>query len=120
MAHAPALACGVVPTTILFIGDVVAAPGRRTVRALLPALREELELDFVVANGENAAGGVGITPNTAEDLFAAGVDAITLGNHTYRHREVYRTWTRSRGSSGRRTSSRRSRATARAWWSVAA
>jgi metallophosphoesterase (TIGR00282 family) len=53
-------------------------------------LREELALDFVVANGENAAGGVGITPKTAEDLFAAGVDAITLGNHTYRHREAYR------------------------------
>jgi metallophosphoesterase (TIGR00282 family) len=76
--------------TILFIGDVVAAPGRRTVRALLPGLREELGLDFVVANGENAAGGVGITPKTADDLFAAGVDAITLGNHTYRHRDVYR------------------------------
>jgi hypothetical protein len=78
------------PTHILFIGDVVASPGRRLVRALLPGLREELGLDFVVANGENAAGGVGITPKTAEDLFDAGVDAITLGNHTFRHREVYR------------------------------
>ena len=77
-------------TSILFIGDVVASAGRRLVRTLLPALREELGLDFVVANGENAAGGVGITPKTAEDLFSAGVDAITLGNHTYRHRDVYR------------------------------
>jgi 2',3'-cyclic-nucleotide 2'-phosphodiesterase len=76
-------------TTILFIGDVVAAPGRRLVRALVPQLREELGLDFVVANGENAAGGLGITSKTAEDLFAAGVDVITLGNHTYRHREAY-------------------------------
>jgi metallophosphoesterase (TIGR00282 family) len=90
MADAPALAWRVLPTTILFIGDVVAAPGRRTVRTMLPGLREELGLDFVVANGENAAGGIGITRKTAEDLFSAGVDAITLGNHTYRHREVYR------------------------------
>ncbi len=76
-------------TTILFVGDVVAAPGRRVLRALLPRLREEHGLDFVVANGENAAGGVGITPRTAEELFTAGVDVVTLGNHTYRHREVY-------------------------------
>ena len=77
-------------TTILFVGDVVAAPGRRAFRALLPALREELGLDFVVVNGENAAGGVGITPKTADDLFDAGADVITLGNHTYRHRDAYR------------------------------
>jgi metallophosphoesterase (TIGR00282 family) len=76
-------------TSILFIGDVVARTGRRVVRELLPGLREELAVDFVVANGENAAGGVGITPKEAEALFAAGVDVVTLGNHTYRHREVY-------------------------------
>jgi 2',3'-cyclic-nucleotide 2'-phosphodiesterase len=76
-------------TSILFIGDVVARAGRRLVRELVPGLREELELDFVVANGENAAGGVGITPKHADELFAAGVDVITLGNHTYRHREVW-------------------------------
>jgi 2',3'-cyclic-nucleotide 2'-phosphodiesterase len=76
-------------TAILFIGDVVARAGRRVVRDLLPGLRDELGLDFVIANGENAAGGVGITPQTADELFAAGVDAITLGNHTYRHREVW-------------------------------
>jgi 2',3'-cyclic-nucleotide 2'-phosphodiesterase len=76
-------------TTILFIGDVVARAGRRVVRDLLPELRDELGLDFVVANGENAAGGIGITPKEADALFAAGVDAITLGNHTYRHREVW-------------------------------
>src|SRR5918998_1624001 len=76
-------------TTILFVGDVVAGAGRKVVRALVPALREELGADFVIANGENAAGGVGITPQTAEELFAAGVDGITLGNHTYRHREVW-------------------------------
>src|SRR3982750_4047141 len=76
-------------SAILFVGDIVASAGRRTVRALLPGLREELGLDFVVANGENAAGGIGITPKHADELFAAGVDVITLGNHTYRHREVW-------------------------------
>jgi len=76
-------------TAILFIGDVVARVGRRVVRDLVPGLRDELKLDFVVANGENAAGGVGITPKEAGELFRAGVDVITLGNHTYRHREVW-------------------------------
>jgi metallophosphoesterase (TIGR00282 family) len=76
-------------TAIFFIGDVVASAGRRTLKALVPTLREELGLDWVVANGENAAGGIGITPKHADELFAAGVDVITLGNHTYRHREVW-------------------------------
>ena len=76
-------------TSILFVGDVVARPGRRLIRELLPALREELALDFVVVNGENAAGGIGITPKEADEIFAAGADVITLGNHTYRHREVW-------------------------------
>jgi 2',3'-cyclic-nucleotide 2'-phosphodiesterase len=76
-------------TAILFVGDVVAGVGRRTFRDLVPALREELGAEFVVVNGENAAGGIGITPKTAEELFAAGADAITLGNHTYRHREAW-------------------------------
>ena len=58
-------------------------------RSCCPALREEHALDFVVVNGENAAGGIGITPKHADELFAAGVDVITLGNHTYRHREVW-------------------------------
>jgi 2',3'-cyclic-nucleotide 2'-phosphodiesterase len=56
-------------------------------RELLPELRETA--DFVVVNGENAAGGIGITPKEAEEIFAAGADAITLGNHTYRHREIW-------------------------------
>jgi 2',3'-cyclic-nucleotide 2'-phosphodiesterase len=68
---------------------VVGRAGRRTLRELLPGLREELGADFVVANGENAAGGVGITPKEADELLARGVDAITLGNHTYRHREIW-------------------------------
>lgn len=76
-------------TAILFVGDVVGRAGRRVLRDLLPGLREELALDFVVANGENAAGGVGITPKEADELFSLGVDVITLGNHTYRHRELW-------------------------------
>jgi len=77
------------PVAILFVGDIVGAVGRRMLRALLPELRERHALDFVVVNGENASGGTGITPKVADELFAAGVDAITLGNHTYKHREIY-------------------------------
>jgi metallophosphoesterase (TIGR00282 family) len=75
--------------TILFVGDVVGGIGRRTFEALLPSLRKRDAPTFVVVNGENAAGGIGITPKVARELFAAGADVITLGNHTYRHREVY-------------------------------
>jgi 2',3'-cyclic-nucleotide 2'-phosphodiesterase len=74
---------------LLFVGDVVGSIGRRTLRDLLPEIRERHAPDFVVVNGENAAGGVGITPKTADELFATGADAITLGNHTYRHSEIY-------------------------------
>jgi len=73
---------------LLFVGDVVGGIGRRTLAGLMPALREEHRPDFVVVNGENAAGGVGITEKTARELLAAGADAITLGNHAYRHKEV--------------------------------
>ncbi len=75
--------------SILFVGDVVGGLGRRTLLSLLPPLRERLTPDFVVVNGENAAGGLGITPKIADEMFAAGIDVITLGNHTYRHREIY-------------------------------
>jgi metallophosphoesterase (TIGR00282 family) len=75
-------------TSVLFIGDVVGGIGRRTLLGMLPALREELDPTFVIVNGENAAGGLGITPPIADELFAAGVDAITLGNHAYHRREI--------------------------------
>jgi metallophosphoesterase (TIGR00282 family) len=75
--------------SILFVGDVVGGIGRRTLLGLLPALRERYAPQFVVVNAENAAGGLGITSKVARELFGAGVDVITLGNHTYRHREVY-------------------------------
>ena len=74
---------------LLFIGDVVGKPGRQGLAAAMPALRAEHLPDLVVANGENAAGGVGITEETAKEIFEAGVDVITLGNHTYRHKDVY-------------------------------
>ncbi len=76
-------------TAILFVGDVVGSAGRRVVRSMLADLRTELGADFVVLNGENASGGIGITPKHADELFSAGADVITLGNHTYRHREVW-------------------------------
>ena len=74
---------------LLFVGDVVGGIGRRTLAELLPELRERHRPDFVVVNGENAAGGLGITRKTAREMLALGVDSITLGNHAYRHREVY-------------------------------
>lgn len=75
--------------TILFVGDVVGGLGKRTLLGLLPQLVSDHAPDFVVANGENAAGGVGITPAIADELFAAGVDVITLGNHAYHRKEVF-------------------------------
>jgi metallophosphoesterase (TIGR00282 family) len=74
---------------LLFIGDVVGSAGRRVVEDLLPKLREAEGADFVVVNGENAAGGVGITPKVADAIFEAGADAITLGNHAFRQRDIY-------------------------------
>jgi 2',3'-cyclic-nucleotide 2'-phosphodiesterase len=73
---------------ILFIGDIVGQPGRLAVKALLPKLRERQALDFVIANGENSAGGSGITVRTAEEIFAAGVDVITSGDHLWDQKEV--------------------------------
>ncbi len=74
---------------ILFVGDVVGSAGRRTLLAVLRRLREREAIDFVVVNGENAAGGHGITSKIAREMLAGGVDVITLGNHTYRQNEVY-------------------------------
>jgi hypothetical protein len=74
---------------IVFVGDVVGGLGRRTLLGLLPILRERYAPDFLVVNGENIAGGLGITPKLADQLFNAGVDVVTLGNHTYRQREIY-------------------------------
>lgn len=73
---------------ILLIGDVVGRPGRRAVAAVLPRLRAQYQVDLVIANGENAAGGCGLTPGTAAELFAAGVDVLTSGNHIWKHKEI--------------------------------
>ena len=73
---------------VLFVGDVVGRPGRDAVEALLPGLRERLEVDACVVNGENIANGIGITPRLADRLLAAGADAITLGNHAWRREEI--------------------------------
>lgn len=73
---------------LLFIGDIVGNPGRRAVKELVPKLRQEHGIDFVVANGENSAGGSGITPKTAEEIFSAGVDVITSGDHLWDQKEV--------------------------------
>jgi metallophosphoesterase (TIGR00282 family) len=74
---------------VLFIGDVVGAPGRHGFAAAMPELREQHSPDLVIVNGENSAGGLGITEATAGELFDAGADVITTGNHVYRHREAY-------------------------------
>lgn len=71
------------------IGDVVGKLGRRTVSTVLPEIRRAHAVDLVVVNGENAAGGRGLTPTTADELFKAGVDIITSGNHVWENREVY-------------------------------
>ncbi|MDB4894923.1 MAG: hypothetical protein JWN15_1185 [Firmicutes bacterium] len=73
---------------ILFFGDVVGRPGRHIIMRRLGALRESLGADAVVVNGENAAGGAGITAQFCRELFAAGVDVITLGNHAWDKREI--------------------------------
>jgi metallophosphoesterase (TIGR00282 family) len=73
---------------LLFIGDIVGQPGRRAVTELVPKLRQQHALDFVIANGENSAGGSGITPKTAEEIFSAGVDVITTGDHLWDQKEV--------------------------------
>lgn len=73
---------------ILCIGDVIGKPGRKAVAMLLPGLKQEHGIDYVIANGENAAGGIGLTPETAGELFQAGVDVITSGNHIWAQKEI--------------------------------
>ena len=74
---------------ILFFGDIVGRPGRAGLASVMPDLRRRHAPDLVIANGENAAGGLGITEKTARELLDAGVDVITTGNHVYRHRDAY-------------------------------
>src|SRR5262245_2676950 len=76
---------------LLFIGDIVGKPGRKIIVQALPGLIARERLDLVVANGENAAAGSGITPDIHRELIAAGVDCITLGDHIYKRREIAET-----------------------------
>ncbi len=72
---------------VLVVGDVVGAPGRETLKRCIPLAREQHQIDVCIANGENAAGGFGLTAQTAEEMFASGVDVITTGNHIWDKRE---------------------------------
>jgi metallophosphoesterase (TIGR00282 family) len=74
---------------VLMIGDVIGKPGRLAIESILPGLREERAIDFATANGENLAGGMGLTGSTADSLLAAGIDVITSGNHIWDKREIY-------------------------------
>ncbi|HEY8465323.1 MAG TPA: TIGR00282 family metallophosphoesterase [Solirubrobacterales bacterium] len=74
---------------LLFVGDVVGRPGRAGLARAMPGLRERYAPDLCVVNGENSAGGLGITERTAQELFDMGFSVITLGNHAYRRREAY-------------------------------
>ena len=73
---------------ILAVGDVIGRPGRQTMQELLPGLRQQYRLDLVIANGENAAGGVGLTSTTAKELLDTGVDVLTSGNHIWAQKEI--------------------------------
>ncbi len=73
---------------LLFIGDIVGEPGRRAVKTLVPRLRQQHGIHCVIANGENSAGGSGITPDTAAEIFSGGVDIITCGDHLWDQKEV--------------------------------
>ncbi len=74
---------------ILFLGDIVGRPGRTSVAKLLPQWRERYAPDIILANGENAAGGSGLTPDVANELFGLGIQGFTMGNHVWDKREIY-------------------------------
>jgi metallophosphoesterase (TIGR00282 family) len=74
---------------VLAIGDIIGKPGRDAVKTILPELKQTYTPELIVANGENTAGGIGITPATAEELFNMGVDVITSGNHVWAQREIH-------------------------------
>ena len=74
---------------IFFIADILGGPGRKAVGILLPEFIREKEIDFCIANGENAAGGFGLTPAVVEELISFGIDVITSGNHIWDRKEIY-------------------------------
>lgn len=74
---------------ILFFGDVIGRPGRNALKKHLPHLKEKYQAKYVIANGENGSGGIGLTPDSANEIFDAGVDVITSGNHIWQHKEIF-------------------------------
>ena len=74
---------------VLFLGDVVAKGGRKALAKYIPRITEEYKPDLIIANGENASGGIGITSETAEEIFSFGVDVITSGNHIWKHKDIF-------------------------------
>ena len=74
---------------VLFLGDIVGNPGRKIIEELLPDYRKNKKIDFVIANGENAAGGSGITPQIADELFEDGIDVLVSGDHVWKRKEIY-------------------------------
>ena len=74
---------------IFFIGDIVGRAGRRAVRKLLDNIKEDYKVDVIIANGENAAGGFGITEKVAKELFDYGIDVLTMGNHTWNNKDIF-------------------------------
>jgi 2',3'-cyclic-nucleotide 2'-phosphodiesterase len=76
-------------TRVLMVGDLIGKPGRTAAEQLLPRMREERHIDLVIANGENVAGGMGLTVSTSQAMFASGIDVITSGNHIWDKKEIY-------------------------------
>ncbi len=76
------------PVLVLAFGDIIGRPGRQAVKELLPGLKKQHKVDLVIANAENVAGGIGLTPATAEELLRAGVDVLTSGNHIWAQKEI--------------------------------
>ncbi|MFH1191377.1 MAG: TIGR00282 family metallophosphoesterase [Candidatus Omnitrophota bacterium] len=74
---------------ILFIGDIVGSPGREAIKRLVACLKQEFQIDFVIANAENASGGSGITSKVAAELFVSGVDVLTSGDHIWKKAEIF-------------------------------
>ncbi len=74
---------------VIFIGDIIGEKGRRTFKYIMPGIMDKFKPDFIIANGENAAGGFGITPKIADELFTSGIDIITSGNHVWDKKDIY-------------------------------